>query len=475
MKRLVGVYARISLDRTGESESPERQVADCEEEALRRRWAVADRYVDRDVSAFKKGIRRPQYERLLRDLRSGRLDAVIVWRLDRLTRQGMRGIHEFTEVLGENVFLSVTEPFLDTTTPMGRAILVLIASLAEQESENTSLRVRRAQRSAAKRGQLHRGGYRPFGMTRDGAVVEPEAAAIREAMGRVIQGESLRAIAYDFNRRNIATSTGGQWRSRTLAQVLKSPRLAALREYEGELVPGTWEPVISQGEHLRLLSALDKSLVERREATREHLLSGVVTCGLCDQPMRHMKFRMKNGRLFTRYQCLKQPGHDNCGRLAITSRSTDEHVAKELLDRLSGAQRRPPNASQGEIDALEEELAEDQQGLQDLVHERFVVRTISQVAFASARDQLEQRIEASERRLGALVARQDSFSQGLPLGDRQALQAFWDEMSPEQRKAVVRERILRVTVKPAARRGGNKFDASRLVVEFRCDDVQLRQ
>ena len=93
MTTRAAIYTRISLDREGTSESPERQQADCEAVATRLGWEVVDRYVDRE-SAYS-GVRRPEYERLLRDLPSGRINGVIILEARPPSRQGTRAIWKF--------------------------------------------------------------------------------------------------------------------------------------------------------------------------------------------------------------------------------------------------------------------------------------------------------------------------------------------------------------------------------------------
>jgi site-specific DNA recombinase len=77
MPKAAAIYARISQDRTGEALGTRRQVADCQAEAERRGWPVAEVYVDDDISAYS-GKHRPAYARMLDDIRDGRIDAVIV-------------------------------------------------------------------------------------------------------------------------------------------------------------------------------------------------------------------------------------------------------------------------------------------------------------------------------------------------------------------------------------------------------------
>src|SRR5206468_683281 len=88
-----GIYARISSDREQDGLAVGRQLEDCERVAAERGWRVVERYVDQDVSAYKSRVR-PAYRRMLSDLRSGSIDGVIVYHLDRLHRQP-RELEEF--------------------------------------------------------------------------------------------------------------------------------------------------------------------------------------------------------------------------------------------------------------------------------------------------------------------------------------------------------------------------------------------
>lgn len=339
--RRAAIYTRISVDRDGKSEAPGRQEADCRALAKLRGWKVTKVYSDRDLSAYSRVVERPQYDHLIRDLEDRVVDALIVWKLDRLTRRGVVGVAQFLRVLEDTgaELVSVQEPFIDTTSPIGKGVLGLMASMAEQESENTSIRTKRTHLEAAKNGKMHTGGNRQYGYTKDGKVDPDEAAVILEAVDRVLTGESLRSIATDFNARGIRTSAvgkrrrprphqlvdpelldengryelRGEWRSVTLSQVLRSPMLAGMRKHNGHVSRGTWEPIISEEIHEELLRVLASRRTDQSAEDRSHLLSGagVIRCGECGRPMRRMSFRQKNtrdSRLFHRYQCAKQPG-----------------------------------------------------------------------------------------------------------------------------------------------------------------------
>jgi hypothetical protein len=187
--------------------------------------------------------------------------------------------------------------------------------------------------------------------------------------------------------------------------------------------------------------------------------------------MRRMSFRMHNGRLFHRYQCARQPGQGQCGRVAITQASTDDHVAGLLLDFLSVAELRPLEG-EGDEPALEAGLAEAEEALADLVRDRYVRRTIKARDFEPARAALAAEVEDLEGRLTALRRGRDERAASIPLGDRDALQAWWDGASPAERVEQVRRSVARVTVAPGAQRGGNRFDPGRLAVHLNEDLYQ---
>src|SRR4051794_25855580 len=93
MTRHAGIYVRISKDSVL---GIQRQEEDCRRLCLQRGWRVVDVYSDNDVSA-SSGRRRTEYQRMLGDVRGRRIDAIVVWDLDRLTRRPME-TEEFIEL-----------------------------------------------------------------------------------------------------------------------------------------------------------------------------------------------------------------------------------------------------------------------------------------------------------------------------------------------------------------------------------------
>ncbi|MFF8442945.1 recombinase family protein [Streptomyces californicus] len=141
----VAVYARQSKARPDSSEaSPEAQLAAGEALAASRGWEVVHAFKDVGRSGWDPNAVRPAFEDLMSAVRAGEVDVVVVNELSRLTR---KGAHDALDIDKEFKkygvrFVSVLEPFLDTSNPIGVAIFALIAALAKQDSDIKAERLR---------------------------------------------------------------------------------------------------------------------------------------------------------------------------------------------------------------------------------------------------------------------------------------------------------------------------------------------
>ncbi len=110
--RRVAVYTRLSHDPTGgEQTATARQRTACLTFAELRGWEVAHVYEDVELSAFKRGVVRPDYEHMLEAVSTGEVDGVLVWKLDRLMRRPAEFERFWTTCERRGAFLaSVTEP-----------------------------------------------------------------------------------------------------------------------------------------------------------------------------------------------------------------------------------------------------------------------------------------------------------------------------------------------------------------------------
>jgi DNA invertase Pin-like site-specific DNA recombinase len=126
----IGLYARVS---TMHNQNPEMQLAELREHAARRGWKVVGEYIDQGFCGARE--RRPELDRLWVDCRKRKVDAVLVYRYDRFARslrQLVNALEEFS-ALGID-FISLHEG-VDTSTPNGRLVFGIFASIAEFERE----------------------------------------------------------------------------------------------------------------------------------------------------------------------------------------------------------------------------------------------------------------------------------------------------------------------------------------------------
>ncbi|MEJ7803512.1 MAG: recombinase family protein, partial [Candidatus Limnocylindria bacterium] len=192
MTTRAAIYARLSRDRSGEETATARQVEDCHSFAAARGWSIVDEYVDTDLSAYRNVVR-PGYATLLAALEAGEVDVILSWKMDRLLRRP-RDFEELwarCERVGAN--LATVRDGIDTTAPMvGKLLPRLMSIFAEMESDNLSIREKRKHEETARAGKRSGGGHRPFGLTRDWSELVPvEADALRDAVARIIAGESM--------------------------------------------------------------------------------------------------------------------------------------------------------------------------------------------------------------------------------------------------------------------------------------------
>jgi DNA invertase Pin-like site-specific DNA recombinase len=466
MPKAAAIYCRISEDRTGEQAGVERQLEDCRALAERRGWPVADVYLDNDVSAYS-GRPRPQYRRLLEDVKSGVVDAVVVWHLDRLHRHP-RELEDFFEVVdaaGLRDMASVSGD-VDLGTDDGRFHARILGAVARKESDDKSRRIRRKHEQLARAGQGRGGGTRPFGFASDRITVrEDEAKLIREAAGRVLLGESLRSVCRTWTERGVTTPAGKAWTSNSLRRLLMSGRVAGLREHHGEVVAvAVWEGILDRATHERLRSLLQDPgrLMNGGSNRRKYLLTGILHCGLCGARL------VARPRSADRpaYVCATGPNFSGCGKIRSLAKPLEQLVAEAVFaaldSRTFAAALRAAGRNDDEAGILEQ-IRIDEQSLEQLALDHYVERVIDRPAFLAAKAALESRLSASRRALsrhtkaGLLVS--------LPSGS-DALRAAWESHDTVWRRALVGAVLERVVLRPAVK-GRNRFDPERVDLVWR--------
>ena len=393
---------------------------------------------------------------MLADVASGRADVVIAWALDRLTRNRRDTVRliEACQDAGVSIAL-VRGSDIDMTSPSGRLVADVLASVARAEIETKGDRQKRANDQRAAQGRPIAGGARPFGYESGGMKTrESEAVLVREAYASILAGGALRSIARTWNDAGARTSRGNTWDGPTVRLRLLSPRYAALRMHRGEIVgAAAWEPIVSEATWraaMHVLSDPQRSTVKERSI--KYMLTGILTCGRCGEYMA-TAHTARGSRL---YKCKNSDTARNAEQL-------DDLVTAVVLERL----RRPDAAdlaapSQG-VDVGS--LRTDAQALRTQLDEAaalFAAGSIRASQLATITTRIEDRLRVIESELEA-AGRADAVTS--VLGERD-VQATWDDLDVMRRRAVIKALFSRVTVLPVAK-GTRTLQPEHVTIEWR--------
>lgn len=448
------VYARQSLDRTGEGAAVDRQVADCQQIADQRGWTIIETITDNDMSA-STGKPRPGYQRLLKLMRGGSVDAVIVWHVDRLTRRlvDLEEVIAICEATG--VRLATVTGDIDLGTDTGRMLARILASVARGEVERKGVRQRRANEQRATAGHM---GWtrRPFGYERrDGGivVVEEEAKALEQAAQLVLSGETLAAGVRLLDRRGLTTTAGKPWNVTSLRRALLNPRYAGRVMYNGaDVTAGAWPVILPADVQERLGEKLrDVQRRVQQGTTPKFLLSGLARCGRCGEVM--FATPMKNrGTPYMGYRC---PACYLSRRLDLV----DEVVEGVILARLSQPDASSLFVEDEDVPALRAEAGELRARRDDLAA-LLADGLLSASAVRERSGDLTRKINDLEDRIGHALGESPLAA----LADAEDVRAAWESLSLRSRKQVV-ELLMTVTILPAGK--GVRFDPEQVQVEWR--------
>ncbi|MGW4701272.1 recombinase family protein [Streptomyces sp. NPDC004285] len=384
------VYARQSKARPDSSEaSPEAQVAAGEALAVSRGWEVVHTFEDVGRSGWDPHAVRPGFEDLMSAVRAGEVDVVVVNELSRLTRKGAHDALEIDEELKKYGvrFVSVLEPFLDTSNPIGVAIFALIAALAKQDSDIKAERLRGAKEEIRAVGGRHSSSA-PYGMRavreKIGNLVvsvlepdedNPDHVAIVERMvemsfagisdnkiattlaseGVPAPGEAERRATerrmLSIKKRRVSNEDSPiRWRAQTVRWILSHPAVGGfaservkrgkayvnvIARNEGGAPLTPHRGVVGGARWLELQERRSRRSKTNRQPGGEAaptLLSGwrFATCAICTGSLGQS--RNKDGQ--DSYMCANPKGH---GGLSIKRKDADDHVARSVWARLTGA------------------------------------------------------------------------------------------------------------------------------------------
>lgn len=461
----VGIYCRISRDREGAGLGVARQEEDCRALADRLGWTVVEVYADNDISASQRRKPRKAYQRMLDDVRSGRINGLLAWHPDRLHRRNaeLEGFIDVIQAAGTAIS-TVKAGEYDLSTATGRMQARIVGAVAQHESELKAERIQRKHEQMAHNGE-DGGSGRPFGYEDDRKTVRPdEAQMIREAARRVLAGESVRAVVRDWNAAGVPTVTGGhRWSVQVVRRLLASARISGRRSLRGTIVADAeWPAIISHedSDSLRRLLLDPKRRRTPLGPPRRYLMTGgLARCGLCGAAL--VARPKGDGR--RSYVCASGPSFHGCGKIRILTDPADQEVVQMVLRHV--AQGDLAHALAQQAAEIDHEAADEY----DLVtaklarvREMYLADEIDDSEYGELRKGLVPRLEAAKRRLDASAKVTAPGLRDLP----DPLDAAWPGLSVEVQRAVLDVLLEAVVIHPAVK-GRKAFDPNRVEVAWR--------
>jgi site-specific DNA recombinase len=253
-------------------------------------WALVDEMYD-DGGFSGATMERPAFQRLLSDVSAGKIDAVVVYKVDRLTRS-LSDFVKIVDLFDRHAvsFVSVTQQF-NTTTSMGRLTLNILLSFAQFEREVTGERIRDKIAASKKKG-MWMGGLPSFGYDvkdRKLIVNTTEAATVRHIFRRYVELKSVRELKEDLDAAGIVSKVrtasdgsryGGQPIARGALYLMLQNRI-----YRGEIVhkgksyPGEHEAIVDEALWKNVHAILAQNRVDRangKTGNEPNLLTGIL-------------------------------------------------------------------------------------------------------------------------------------------------------------------------------------------------------
>lgn len=469
------LYARISEDTTGEALGVARQLEHARELAASHGWTVVAEATDNNISALR-GAHRPGYEEVLRLVRAGEVDYVVVWQTSRLLRNRLERAQAI-ELFGHQRvgIMAVKGVSLDLTTAYGRTQAGLMGEFDTMESEVKAERVAAAAADRAKRGRPS--GDLGYGWEKRGSgsgavyVERPhEAAVVREIVDRLLAGETLRAVTASLNERGEPAPKTPTWGKTSVKKLaMRESNISVRVHHRGRpdetRFVGDWPALVDETKHAKVCALLSEPTRRKnggtatnptRPGARRWLLSwGVGECGVCGAHLRvvHRK-TPRYGQPMHYYTC---DANGCVGRKVVP---VDEFIRGIVIARLSR-----PDAldwmlgDDEEARRLTEQVADLRRRL-DEAADLFATQAIDAQQLARITGDLRPQLEQADakRRQAATSLDLDVLR---PLAGPTA-EAAWDAMAVSQQRAVLETLRLRVVINKT--RPGPGFDPASVAV-----------
>jgi len=479
------IYTRKStdenLDNDFNSLDAQRESAEnfIRSQALEGWIALPDRYDDGAYSGAT--LERPALKRLMVDVEQGKIDAIVVYKLDRLSRS-LLDFSKLIETLERQkvTLVSVTQS-INTKDSSGRLLLNILLSYAQFEREVITERIRDKVAASKRRGKWL-GGVPPLGYNIDREnkrlVVNPdEAVMVRYIFRRFLVLRSAVGIMKELKEKGWRMKSwttvkgrkhqGQPWNKNQIYRLLNNPLYIGLVKHKDQTYPGEHEAIIEK----KLWDEVQAILGEDGKMRGNHgrtktpaLLSGLIRCGHCGTAM-GITFSQKNNRTYRYYLCVKaaKQGYHDCPLKTLPAAEIEEAVIDQLRvvfrspELVAATAKNVQELEGAEVKRLVQEKEDAEQQLQVL---RATANRLLQsgagsnqsIAFIQGElSKLDADTQAAERQL-RMIEKELTFYRDKPSGVAEVLHELtvlddlWDELFPPEQERIIRVLVEQVLI-----------------------------
>jgi DNA invertase Pin-like site-specific DNA recombinase len=441
----IDTYARVSRLGDKEQRSTAGQIEACRAVLADRGLPAGVVHVDDGRSAWNPRVKRPGWDALMGRLESGAAGGVIVFDLERFTRQPEAEGGRLIKAAERGLVVLDSDAEFDLTTASGKKAFRDAMAAAAYYSDRLSDRVKRGKRRKAVRGEVNPGSenHRAFGFEPDNVTVrESEAAVLRALTEHFLHGDSQDALIAWLGRMGVPTSYGNGWTRGGLKQLLVRERNAGWLVHGGVpmgRLPG--EPIIDEETFGRVVAKY-AARSPGRPPSPAYLCSGAAFCvcghKLTGRPLPNCR-PYEDGSVRREYRCMGS-GRGGCGRVHVDQRALDwaarELTLAVLADPRNAAQIEAALAQRADqLDDLAALIADAEQTAR-LLDERLERGEMDGARYISATAALDKRLAGLKARRDALTA--EDAPVPAVIGD---LPGLWDRALPAERRSLLRQAL----------------------------------
>ncbi|GHV44632.1 recombinase RecD [Clostridia bacterium] len=374
------IYARYSSDNQRE-ESIEGQLRECGDFAARKGYTIIKTYADRAISG-KKADNRPQFMQMVADSKQGGFDTIIVWKIDRFSRDKYDSVY-YKNVLKKNgvSVISATEPIDDS--PEGQLMESIFEGFSVYYIKDLSMKTSRGMTENVLKGKSN-GGTLTYGYTIDEDKhfqIDPvKALIVADIFRRYASGESTKSILSTLKEQGFKTNHGKTPGYSFITSLLKNRRYLGEYRFNDTVVENGIPQIIDAD----IFEKCQRRLAEnqRRPASfkpvrEKYLLTGKIFRGYCGETMAGESGTSKTGVIHRYYQCRAAKNKKTCDKKRILKDFIETAVvdmALRMFDDLPLLNQIVDNCYElqseqsANLPALEEQLAQTQTEIDNVMN-----------------------------------------------------------------------------------------------------------